>query len=148
MTDDKRALRERVAEALGWRELRTRQVYMEDYYDSGFEDVLEGVPPGGRSTWDVQLVPDWPNDATDALTLLDKTGHRWMLSGTPSQGEHADGDRYRCEIDDPDNRTTAYGETPALAAIKAWLVWADTWNKWRGMERARESDGRVGGGGA
>jgi hypothetical protein len=127
-------LRRAVAERLGY---TVRENYDPKDWGSNYRYWL--IAPDGKeitkgagwskankdAIWTDEDYPDWPNDANAALALLDATGHRFLLSGTPSRGEGQDDDRYRCEIDDPDNRQVRYGPTPALAIVRAWLTRKD-----------------------
>jgi hypothetical protein len=63
MTDDE--LRHEIAERLSW-----------DHLDwEG--DILFGHNPHG--THQLELTPNWPQDANDMIALLDETGENWSI---------------------------------------------------------------------
>jgi hypothetical protein len=117
-----------IAHLLGWTEVEEREQFVEDYDFDGWTTILEGMPPGGKNSWDKSKVPQFTYCVDGALKLFDSLpsnatprlvrmawpqGTKWKAAIIVYSDGRFD---YELEVEE---------DTPALAICKAYLHYHD-----------------------
>lgn len=104
-----------IAERLGWREIKRRDIYEEGYDWGGFYPRLFGRSPTPLYPIGTDLIPQYSTDANAALTLVKVDNFQLEYwHGQWRAGAYLD--------NSSEDAGWEYADSPALAICRAWLA--------------------------